>query len=80
MVKVKPNCPWFCLVHVKMKPLKWTGKHEVGIGVNRTVHLPVGQGEQLRVARGYKHLGATVVATLRFDPAVGAKGSSSILR
>ena len=50
---------------------------EVGSSVNRTVHLPLGHGKQLRAARGYKHLSAMVAATLRFDPEVAAKATAT---
>ena len=52
-------------------------QHEVGVGVNRTVHLPLGQGKQLRVVRGYKHLGAMAAATLRFDNEVAAREAAT---
>ena len=52
-------------------------KHEVGVGVNRTVHLPLGQGKQLRVVRGYKQLGAMTAATLRCDPEVAARATAA---
>ena len=34
---------------------------EIGTGVNLAVHSPLGQGKQLRVVRGYKHVGAIII-------------------
>ena len=52
-------------------------RHDACVGVNRIVHLLLGQGKQLRVVRGCKHLGATTSATLRFDSEVAARATAA---
>ena len=52
---------------------------EVGIGVERTPHLPLGHGKCkcLHVVCGYKNLGAMATAAQQFDPEAAARAASA---
>ena len=61
----------------KAEAIEQLRKHEVGAGVTKTIHLTLGPGKQLRVVRGYKHLGAMTTAALQFDPEVAARATTA---
>ena len=61
----------------KAEAMEMLRKFEVGLGVNRTAHLPLGHGKQLRVVRGYMHVGAMTAPTLRCDPEVAARATTA---